>query len=161
ALASTARARSKSKKSADAPRAAKGGARVAQAGQNTGQSTRQSTARRAGSRRSAEAQLAELKRRLREASDIAHAGAVLGWEQATYRPKGGALARGRQTAILGRLAHERFTDPAVGRLLDGLVAYAEGLPEDSEDGALIRVARREYDKAARVPAEFVARRNET
>jgi carboxypeptidase Taq len=109
---------------------------------------------------SAESRLAELKRRLQEASDIAFACAVLGWDQATYMPKGGAPARGRQAATLSRLVHERFTDPAVGRLLDGLMRYAEGLPEDSDDACLIRVVRREYDKAVKVPAEFVARRSE-
>jgi carboxypeptidase Taq len=118
------------------------------------------TARTSADRTAAESKLAELKRRLQEASDIAYACAVLGWDQATYMPKDGAPARGRQTAILSRLVHERFTDPAVGRLLDGLMRYAEGLPEDSDDACLIRVVRRQYDKAVKVPAEFVARRSE-
>ncbi len=109
---------------------------------------------------SAELRLAELKRRLQEASDIASACAVLGWDQATYMPKGGAPARARQGATLSRLVHERFTDPALGKLLDGLVRYAEGLPDDADDSCLIRVVRREYDKAVKVPAEFVARRSE-
>ena len=109
---------------------------------------------------SAESRLAELKRRLQEASDIAYACAVLGWDQATYMPKGGAPARGRQGATLSRLVHERLTDPAIGKLLDGLMAYAEGLPEDSDDACLIRVVRRDYDKAIKVPAELVARRSE-
>ena len=116
--------------------------------------------RRSASAISAEARLAELKRRLREAYDIASAGAVLGWDQATYMPKGGAPARARQGATLSRLAHERLTDPAVGKLLDGLAAYAAGLPEDSDDACLIRMARRQYDKAVKVPAELVARREE-
>jgi carboxypeptidase Taq len=109
---------------------------------------------------SPEPRLAELKRRLREASDIAYVGAVLGWDQATYMPKGGAPARARQSATLSRLAHERFTDPAVGKLLDRLMALAERLPEDSDDACLIRMVRRKYDKAVKVPAEFVARREE-
>ena len=116
--------------------------------------------RRSASGRLAESRLAELKRRLQEASDIASACAVLGWDQATYMPKGGAPARGRQGATLSRLVHERFTDPAVGKLLDGLMRHAEGLPEDADDACLIRVVRREYDKAVKVPAEFVARRSE-
>ena len=109
---------------------------------------------------SAELRLAELKRRLQEASDIASACAVLGWDQATYMPKGGAPARARQGATLSRLVHERFTDPSLGKLLDGLARYAEGLPDDADDSCLIRVVRREYDKAVKVPAEFVARRSE-
>jgi len=111
-------------------------------------------------RRSAESKLAELKRRLLEISDLNCAGAVLGWDQATYMPKGGAGARARQGATLSRLAHEKFTDPALGRLLDGLATFAERLPEDSDDASMIRIVRRDFEKAIKVPAEFVARWSE-
>ena len=67
-----------------------------------------------------QAQLDELKHRLREISDLSAAGSVLSWDQATYMPRGGAAARARQGALLGRLAHEKATDPALGRLLDEL-----------------------------------------
>ena len=82
---------------------------------------------------------------------------MLGWDQATYMPPGGAAARARQGATLSRLAHERFTDPALGRLLDELQPYADSLPADSDDASLIRVARRDFEKAVKVPADFVAR----
>jgi carboxypeptidase Taq len=116
--------------------------------------------RRSAGAMSADSRLAQLKRRLQEVHDVASAGAVLGWDQATYMPTGGASARARQGATLSRLAHERFTDPEVGKLLDGLTAHAKSLPEDSDDACLIRVVRRRYDRAVKVPAEFVARREE-
>ena len=103
--------------------------------------------------------LDELKTRLREANDLGSAAAVLHWDQATYMPPGGAGARGRQLALLGRLAHERFTDPAIGRLLDRLEADA-GLEPGSDDAALVRVTRREYERALRVPPAFVAESSE-
>ncbi len=103
-----------------------------------------------------EAQLLELKSRLQEVFDLEHAGAVLYWDQATYMPPGGAEARGRQIALLSRLAHERLTDPQIGRLLDALQPYADSLPYDSDDAGLIRVTRREYEKAVRVPPALVA-----
>lgn len=109
---------------------------------------------------SAEAKLAELRQRLLEISDLSNAGAVLGWDQATYMPKGGAAARARQGATLSRLAHEKFTDPAVGRLLDGLAAHAARQPYDADDASLIRVVRRDYEKATKVPADFVSRWSE-
>jgi carboxypeptidase Taq len=108
-------------------------------------------------RRSAEDKLRELKARLREIADLGAAGAVLSWDQATYMPPGGAPARGRQEALLRRLAHERLVDPALGRLIDGLTAYAESLPAGHDDASLIRVARRRFDKAVRVPADHVQR----
>src|SRR5262249_16774788 len=60
--------------------------------------------------------LSELKHRLLEIYDLSMANAVLRWDQATYMPPGGAPARGRQTALLSRIAHEQLTDPAIGHL---------------------------------------------
>ncbi len=102
------------------------------------------------------AKLDELKARLLEVNDLASAAAVLGWDQATYMPPGGGEARGRQMATLGRIAHEKFTDAALGRLLDGLEQETRGLPYESDEAALLRVTRREYDRAIRVPSAFVA-----
>ncbi len=82
-----------------------------------------------------EAKLQELKNRLLEWSNLNGAGALLAWDQATYMPPGGAPARARQLATLGRLAHETFTDPVIGRLLDDLRSFEENQPPDSDDAA--------------------------
>ena len=104
-----------------------------------------------------EDKLQALKERLFEIDDLHAAAALLSWDQTTYMPPGGAAARARQMATLGRLAHEKFIGPAIGRLLDDLRPYEESLPYDSDEASLIRVTRREYDKATRVPPSFVAR----
>src|SRR5215469_1828608 len=109
-------------------------------------SSRMTAGKSASNRRSAEQRLVELKQRLREISDLNTSGDVLNWDQATYMPEGGAGARGRQRAMLKRLAHERSVAPELGRLIDGLVHHGERLPYDSDDASLIRVARREYQK---------------
>lgn len=106
-----------------------------------------------------EAKLQELKARLLEVDDLNSAAALLGWDQSTYMPPGGAEARARQLSTLGRLAHEKFTDEAVGHLLDDLKSYEESLPYDSDDAALIRVARRQYDRLVKVPSDFIAEVN--
>ena len=110
-------------------------------------------------RRSAESKLVDLKRCLLEISDLRAAGALLDWDQATYMPARGATARGRQGATLRKLAHEKSVDPALGRLLDELAPYADGLPDDADDASLIRVARRDFEKAIKVPPDHVARAN--
>ncbi len=106
-----------------------------------------------------EQKLQELKTRLLEVNDLNSANALLSWDQTTYMPPGGAAARGRQMATLGRLAHEKFTDPALGQLLDDLRSYEESLSYDSDEASLIRVTRRQYARSIKVPAEFVARLN--
>jgi carboxypeptidase Taq len=104
-----------------------------------------------------EKKMQELKTILAEVSDLNGAQAVLGWDQSTYMPQGGGAARGRQMSTLAKLAQEKFIDPAVGRLLDDLQKYEESLPFDSDDASLIRVTRRDYERATRVPPDFVAR----
>jgi len=101
----------------------------------------------------------ELKTRLIEIHDLNAASALLGWDQMTYMPPGGAPARARQTATLQRLAHEKLTDPAVGQLLEDLGPHEESLPYDSDEASLIRVTRRDYERAVKVPSSFVAEFN--
>jgi carboxypeptidase Taq len=108
-------------------------------------------------RRSVEARLEELRRLLTEISDLNAASALLDWDQATYMPEGGTDARARQGATLSRLAHEKSVDPQLGKLLDDLAPYAETLPYDSDTASLIRVARRDFEKAVKVPSDYVAR----
>ena len=107
-----------------------------------------------------DAALTELKARLREAADIGSAISVLGWDQSTYMPAGGAAARGRQISRLAAIAHARLTDPAIGRLLDQLEPRMATMPDDADDVRLVRVARRDFERSIRVPAEFVARSSE-
>lgn len=103
-----------------------------------------------------ESKLQELKTHLMEINDLGSAASILHWDQTTYMPSGGAAARGRQLATLSRLAHEKFTDPKIGKLLDELRPYGESLPYDSDDASLIRVTQSEYGKATKVPPSFTA-----
>lgn len=89
-----------------------------------------------------------------ELADLSSAAAVLGWDQQTYMPPGGAQARAEQRATLMRLVHQRITSPEVGDLLSELEAGAASL--DPERRALLREARRHYDQAVKVPAALVA-----
>jgi carboxypeptidase Taq len=147
----------------------KTGARTSKSGTKTGARTATKTAAKARAawpaapprdRRSFEDRLAELKTRQQEIADLGAAAALLDWDQSTYMPPGAAEARGRQAAVLSRLGHERAVDPALGRLLDGLDRDAGSLLAGGDDAALIRVARRDFEKAIRLPASFVERSSE-
>lgn len=102
----------------------------------------------------------ELRRHLAEVADLQRVSSVLGWDQATYMPPGGAAARGRQMALIDRLAHERLTDPQVGKLLGQAEREAAELPPGSVERALVRVARRDFEQASKIPAALVAERSE-
>jgi carboxypeptidase Taq len=86
--------------------------------------------------------------------------ALLQWDQETCLPSGGAGERSGQLALIQGLAHERFTAPETGRLLEELGSLSanprgdESLPPPERD--FLRVMRRNYDKAVKLPVEFVA-----
>jgi carboxypeptidase Taq len=98
----------------------------------------------------------ELKNRLAAVVDLRRAAALLSWDQHTKMPPGGAKARAEQLATLGRITHELFISDDIGRLLDELEPYEQQLPHESNEASLIRVARRDWQKARRVPAELRA-----
>jgi carboxypeptidase Taq len=100
--------------------------------------------------------LADLKQRLAEIHDLERALGVLGWDQRTMMPPKGAPARSEASATLSGLVHERFVSDEIGRLLEALAPLEETLDRDSDDASLIRVTRRDWEKARRVPAEIAS-----
>jgi carboxypeptidase Taq len=107
----------------------------------------------------AETAFTRLQRALADVIDLRGAAALLTWDQATYMPPGGATARARQLALLQGLAHERLVAPEVARLIDAAAAEveADGLAHDSFEAAYLRVARRDVERAAALPADFARR----
>lgn len=108
-----------------------------------------------------EKQLERLKNSLAEVVDLQRAAAILSWDQETYMPAGGGLARAEQLATLSKIAHEKFTTDEMGLLLEGLSAGAKSLAYDSDDAALIRVTRHDYEKARKLPVSLVAELTKT
>jgi|SRR5579862_3277473 len=100
--------------------------------------------------------LEQLKERLIEVQDLGKIARVLSWDQQTKMPPAGTQHRAEQFSTLLRVAHEKFTDPAVGKLLDELRPLEDSLDPDSDDAALIRLTRRDYEKAVNVPASLRA-----
>src|SRR5919197_301404 len=92
----------------------------------------------------------ELMGRLAEVADLERAAMLLAWDQEVCMPRAAAGERGEVRATIGRLAHERFVDDRVGELLEA----AE--PRDDVEADAVKVARRDYDKAKRVPSDLVA-----
>ena len=102
------------------------------------------------------AAFAELRQRLAEIHDLKQATMLLEWDQLVKMPPLGAGVRAHQIATLESVSHDRFIDPAIGRLLEDLRPLEESLDYDSDDASLIRVARRDWEKASRIPTELAA-----
>src|SRR5439155_20307683 len=103
----------------------------------------------------------QLKERVAETQDLTQAATLLSWDQRVMMPPGGAAARAEATATVSRLAQERFVTDEIGRLLEDLRDLEESSDYDSFDASLIRVTRRDYEKATRVPPELVGEMSRT
>ncbi len=103
-----------------------------------------------------ETALAELRERLAKLTDLRRTGGVLAYDMQVFMPPGGSPTRAAQLATLEEIVHERLVDERLGELLEELAPYEASLPHDSDDACLIRVARRDRDRAVRVPAELAA-----
>jgi carboxypeptidase Taq len=102
-------------------------------------------------------ELDQLKIILAEVSDLYSASALLEWDQQTYMPPGGVVARGNQQGTLSSLGHSKFVSEETGSLLENLKPYGETLDKESDDACLIEVTHRNYQKAVKVPSEYVAK----
>lgn len=100
--------------------------------------------------------LEQLQGHLAEVKALGEAAAVLGWDQQTYMPPGGAGARAAQLTALAGVIHEKATGDETARLLDAAERAGAGLDPDSDDAAFLRMARRDFDQATKVPTALVA-----
>jgi carboxypeptidase Taq len=98
----------------------------------------------------------ELRRRLGEIEDLRKARQLLQWDLETMMPPGGAEVRAEQLGTLARIAHELFVSDDLGAVLEDLRSDEEALPYESDEASLVRVARRDFERARRVPAELRA-----
>ncbi|MBA3412898.1 MAG: carboxypeptidase M32 [Actinobacteria bacterium] len=103
-----------------------------------------------------QAAYADLKERVGEIHDLERTSSLLGWDQQVKMPPGGGGVRAEQLATIGRIAHEALTSDEMGRLLDTLAPLEDTLAYDSDEASLIRLVRRDWEKARRVPAELRA-----
>ena len=98
----------------------------------------------------------ELKTRLGEIHDLRRTQELLFWDQTVMMPPGGGPVRSSQVTTLDRIAHERFVSDEIGRLLEKLEPFERDLDYDSDEASLVRVTRRDWEKARRVPADLAA-----
>ena len=98
----------------------------------------------------------DLRQRLAEIRDLWKTAALLSWDQQVMMPSGGAAIRAEQLATVGRIAHTKFISAEIGRLIDDLRDFGEQHEYDSFEASLIRVARRDWEKASKVPPDLRA-----
>src|SRR5207248_10665032 len=98
----------------------------------------------------------ELRLRLAQIDDLTKVSTLLEWDEETKMPPAGAEARAEQRATVQRLAHELKVAPELGALLEELRPFEAEHDYDSFEASLVRVARRDHEKAVRVPPDLRA-----
>ena len=98
----------------------------------------------------------ELLRRLGEISDLEKATGLLAWDEETKMPPLAAATRAEQRATLTRVSHDLGTSPELGEVLEELRDFEREHDHDSFEASVVRVARHDYEKAARVPSSLRA-----
>lgn len=108
--------------------------------------------------------LQPLTARLREIQNISSAASLLAWDQETYMPRGGGLARAEQLATLHALAHDGLVSPETEHLLGRWLDPATGHLHDPRPEAwneparaMLREVWHDFSRAKKLPSEFVKR----
>ena len=94
-----------------------------------------------------------LQERLRDVNALRAAIAIMDWDQQTYMPRGGAEARAEHVGILSKMAHGMLTADETRDLIDKAKA------EDEDCTAMLRVIRRDFDLATRIPTVLVSEKS--
>jgi carboxypeptidase Taq len=98
--------------------------------------------------------LDELRGRMAELADLASVEMLVGWDQLVMMPEQGGAARAQQLGALARLIHERATAEELG----GWLRELDGSELDELDRDIVRLARRDWERARRVPEELAVER---
>jgi len=98
----------------------------------------------------------KLRRRLAELVDLASLEMLASWDQLVMMPGEGASERGHVLGTLARITHERGTAQEIGDWLGEL----EGSELGELDSDIVRLARRDWERARRVPADLAAELSE-
>jgi carboxypeptidase Taq len=93
----------------------------------------------------------KLRARLAELADLAAIGMLAGWDQLVMMPADGAAARAQQLGTLARLTHEQATAAEIGEWLAEIDAAGADAGLDELDRDVVRLARRDWERASRVP----------
>ena len=97
-----------------------------------------------------------LRLRLRRLDQLGSIGSILGWDEQVNLPHASSDLRGEQRAVLTEIIHREASHPEIGDLI-AACEHARG-SLDAGQTAVVRDARRAYDRLTRIPAAFAARK---
>jgi carboxypeptidase Taq len=98
--------------------------------------------------------LEQLRGRMAELADLGAVAMLAEWDQLVMMPSEGAAGRAEQIGTLASLTHERACAEEIGGWLDEL----DGAELEPLDRDIVRLARRDWERATRVPRKLASER---
>ena len=97
----------------------------------------------------------------KELSVIGGISALLGWDQMTYMPANGALARSEQSSFISKIAHEKVVSDKFWNHIN--ILYKKNNFDKLSDANKAIVSRlyRDVEKARKIPSDFVEKLSKT
>ena len=94
---------------------------------------------------------------LKKLADVEHSIAILSWDKEVNLPAKSVQIRSQQVATLSGIAHEIFTNPDFGTLLESLNASKDQLSFKEQRN--VQTSLKDYNKLKKLNQEFVIRRS--
>ena len=101
-----------------------------------------------------------LLEKVHEINDLNKALSLLQWDREVNMPAAGLEARVHQMTTLSRFNHVLFTTDEMGEMIEAAADEIEGADYESDEASLIRLLRRNYSDARKLPPDFVAKISE-
>ena len=97
---------------------------------------------------------------LQDITHLSHVSAVLGYDQMVFMPQTDAASseRGKQSAALAAVIHEKSTDPKIGDLLAAIETDGDYSTSDKDHRRVVELARKAYDKKVKIPTSLASKR---
>ena len=99
----------------------------------------------------------KLDARLQRMHLLGSVGELLGWDEQVNLPPGSAEQRAGQRAVLAELHHELSSSPQLRELIERLERKSD---LDEGERVVLKWTRRDYDRATKLPAEFIREKAE-
>ncbi len=97
-----------------------------------------------------------LNAKLKHAHMLGTVSGLLGWDELVNLPADSSDQRQEQSAAMAQVCHKASTDPKIDELLTDLESKQIQLNDDQR--VVIREARKEYRRSAKLPTEFLQRK---
>lgn len=96
----------------------------------------------------------KLVTKLKRLDRIQSIGSLVGWDEQVNLPPNSSELRAEQRSVFTEIFHREASSPEIGDLISRVEECSDQLSPDQ--AAVLRDARKDYDRLTRIPAEFAA-----